>query len=480
MPVTVRLADTSAFEGWREKARMALQRDIPPDQILWRYPEADLDLFHAAENQTFEGEVVRDVRLKASSLPLLKDVLCHSSADRFALAYRLLWRLQSDPNLLSVVTDQDVAQARRMVHQVRRAAHKMTAFVRFREQGTSETGRRRFLSWFEPDHHVLEKVSSFFAGRFADMDWMILTPRGSLRWDGETVHCSFEPCEKQVLDDDVDQLWQTYYASTFNPARVRTKAMRNEMPRRYWHNLPEANLIPHLVAQAEKRVAEMAAQEALPAPKFHQALQNRQKAVPAAVPTAGSWADLKQQIRTCKACSLHCHATQAVLGEGPETAKIMLVGEQPGDQEDLAGRPFVGPAGSLLKECMAEAGVEPQALYMTNAVKHFRFTTRGRRRIHQTPGAEHVQACQPWLRQEIALVRPQLVVTLGATALRAVAGPTAQLRDFRGLMREDAQGGHRHLSLAHPSWILRLGPTEQAEQERQRLIEGLRKIKTAL
>ena len=90
MPVTVRLADTSAFEGWREKARMALQRDIPPDQILWRYPEADLDLFHAAENQTFEGEVVRDVRLKASSLPLLKDVLCHSSAERFALAYRLL------------------------------------------------------------------------------------------------------------------------------------------------------------------------------------------------------------------------------------------------------------------------------------------------------------------------------------------------------------------------------------------------------
>ncbi|KXV75774.1 DNA polymerase, partial [Gluconobacter japonicus] len=262
-----------------------------------------------------------------------------------------------DPDLLSIPTDPDVGQARRMVQQVRRAAHKMTAFVRFREQDPTENGRRRFLSWFEPDHHVLEKVSSFFAKRFADMDWLILTPRGSISWDGTTLNCSFTPCAKQALEDNVEQLWQTYYASTFNPARVRTKAMRNEMPRRYWKNLPEAALIPQLVAEAEKRVAEMAAREALPAPKFHQAIQARQSAITIQAHVPGSMTELAQDIRGCRACSLQCHATQAVVGDGPETAKVMIVGEQPGDQEDLAGRPFVGPAGQLLMRCLEEAGV---------------------------------------------------------------------------------------------------------------------------
>lgn len=480
MSVVVTLADTSAFEPWRQTARAALQRDVPPEQIVWCLQGKNADLFSCAETTSFTGEIKRDVRLKASNLPVLKDVLCHSSPERFALAYRLLWRLQEDPDLLSVPTDPDVGQARRMVQQVRRAAHKMTAFVRFREQDPTENGRRRFLSWFEPDHHVLEKVSSFFAKRFADMDWLILTPRGSISWDGTTLNCSFTPCEKQALEDDVEQLWQTYYASTFNPARVRTKAMRNEMPRRYWKNLPEAALIPQLVAEAEKRVAEMAVREALPAPKFHQAIQARQSAITIQAHVPGSMTELAQDIRGCRACSLQCHATQAVVGDGPETAKVMIVGEQPGDQEDLAGRPFVGPAGQLLMRCLEEAGVAREALYLTNAVKHFRFTVNGRRRIHQTPGVEHISACQPWLKREIALVKPRLIVSLGATALRVVSGPSDRLKDVRGTLREHAGEGWAHLALAHPSWILRLGPTDQAERERQAMIAGLSKIKGVL
>lgn len=480
MSVVVTLADTSAFEPWRQTARAALQRDVPPEQIVWCLQGKDADLFSRAETTAFAGEIKRDVRLKVSNLPVLKDVLCHSSPERFALAYRLLWRLQEDPDLLSIPTDPDVGQARRMVQQVRRAAHKMTAFVRFREQDPTENGRRRFLSWFEPDHHVLEKVSSFFAKRFADMDWLILTPRGSISWNGTTLNCSFTPCEKQALEDDVEQLWQTYYASTFNPARVRTKAMRNEMPRRYWKNLPEAALIPQLVAEAEKRVAEMAAREALPAPKFHQAIQARQSAITIQAHVPGSMTELAQDIRACRACSLQCHATQAVVGDGPETAKVMIVGEQPGDQEDLAGRPFVGPAGQLLMRCLEEAGVAREALYLTNAVKHFRFTVNSRRRIHQTPGVEHISACQPWLKREIALVKPRLIVSLGTTALRAVSGPSDRLKDVRGTLREHAGEGWTHLALTHPSWILRLGPTDQAERERQALTVGLSKIKGVL
>ncbi|KXV24045.1 UdgX family uracil-DNA binding protein [Gluconobacter japonicus] len=480
MSVVVTLADTSAFEPWRQTARAALQRDVPPEQIVWCLQGKDADLFSRAETTAFAGEIKRDVRLKVSNLPVLKDVLCHSSPERFALAYRLLWRLQEDPDLLSIPTDPDVGQAWRMVQQVRRAAHKMTAFVRFREQDPTENGRRRFLSWFEPDHHVLEKVSSFFAKRFADMDWLILTPRGSISWNGTTLNCSFTPCEKQALEDDVEQLWQTYYASTFNPARVRTKAMRNEMPRRYWKNLPEAALIPQLVAEAEKRVAEMAAREALPAPKFHQAIQARQSAITIQAHVPGSMTELAQDIRACRACSLQCHATQAVVGDGPETAKVMIVGEQPGDQEDLAGRPFVGPAGQLLMRCLEEAGVAREALYLTNAVKHFRFTVNSRRRIHQTPGVEHISACQPWLKREIALVKPRLIVSLGTTALRAVSGPSDRLKDVRGTLREHAGEGWTHLALTHPSWILRLGPTDQAERERQALTVGLSKIKGVL
>lgn len=481
MPIVMTLADTSEFEPWRENARAALKRNIPPEKIIWRLRGQDIDLFSCAETARLEGSVVRDVRLKASSLPVLKDVLCHSSPERFALAYRLLWRLQDEPALLSVPTDPDVGQARRMVHQVRRAAHKMTAFVRFREQSPSENGRRRFLSWFEPDHHVLEKVSSFFAGRFADMDWLILTPRGSVSWDGTTLNCSFIPCEKQALEDDVERLWQTYYASTFNPARVRTKAMRNEMPRRYWQNLPEAALIPHLVAEAEKRVAEMAAKEALPAPKFHQAIQNSHQARRSdQMGTSDGLDALAREIRGCRACPLHCGATQAVVGEGAETARVMVVGEQPGDHEDLAGRPFVGPAGQLLMSCLQEAGVARTSLYLTNAVKHFRFTTQGRRRIHQTPGMEHITACQSWLKQEIAIVKPALIVSLGATALRAVAGGSVKLKDVRGILMPPGEAGWGLLSLAHPSWILRLGPTEQASQERQALTAGLKRIKDML
>lgn len=480
MAVVITLADTSEFDPWRQNARAALQRNIPPEHIVWRLQGKDADLFSRAKTTSFEGEIRREIRLKASSLPVLKDVLCHSSPERFALAYRLLWRLQDDPALLSIPTDPDVGQARRMVQQVRRAAHKMTAFVRFREQDPAEGGRRRFLSWFEPDHHVLEKVSSFFAKRFADMDWLILTPRGSISWDGSTLNCSFTPCEKQALEDDVERLWQTYYASTFNPARVRTKAMRNEMPCRYWKNLPEAALIPQLVAEAEKRVAEMAAREALPPPKFHQAIHDRQRARVLREQTPGGLAELADDIRACRACPLQCHATQAVVGEGAETAKVMIVGEQPGDQEDLAGRPFVGPAGQLLMGCFQEAGIARESLYLTNAVKHFRFTTSGRRRIHQTPGVEHIAACQPWLKQEIALVKPRLIVSLGATALRAVSGPSDRLRDVRGILRLRKDKGWSHLGLAHPSWILRLGPTEQAEQERQAMIAGLRQIQSVL
>lgn len=479
------LEDSAAFEPWREMARAALQRAILPESLDWRIRGGETDLFGQQTNDSdgmvalTEGPVLKSVTLRASCIALLRDMLCHSDPGRFALAYRIAWRVQGNPHLLDVVTDADIAKARIMIRQNRQDCHKMTAFVRFRElpAQVEREGRRRFLAWFEPQHHILERVAPFFAKRFTDMDWMILTPRGSIRWDGKDLVCSAEPCEQPELDDGFGDLWNTYYASTFNPARVRTKAMRREMPGRYWKNLPETRLIPQLVAGAEARVRTMAEQAPLPAPAFHERLRSRDN-LPVQ-PLLHTPEDLAAKIRTCTACPLHCAATQAVVGEGPVEARIMVVGEQPGDQEDLAGRPFVGPAGQVLQDALEKAGVDRSTLYLTNAVKHFRFRLQGRRRIHQSPDEGHVAACRPWLEQEIALVRPKLIVSLGATALKAVDGPGRAMAERRGTLWTAGEGENtvRRLALAHPSWLLRLGESAQGEIERQRFEEGLARLR---
>ena len=134
----------------------------------------------------------------------------------------------------------------------------------------------------------------------------------------------------------------------------------------------------------------------------------------------------------CRACELWEPATQTVFGEGPETARVVLVGEQPGDQEDRAGEPFVGPAGKLLDRALADAGIERQQAYVTNAVKHFRFSVKGKRRIHQTPGPEHLRACLPWLEAEFTVLKPEIVVCLGATAAKALISPSFRITKDRG------------------------------------------------
>lgn len=333
--------NSAAFEPWREMARAALQRAIPPEAIDWRIRGGETDLFGQLADTGGGMETLtvapfaKTVTLRASCIALLRDMLCHSDPGRFALAYRIAWRVQGNPHLLDVATDADIAKARIMVRQNQQDCHKMMAFVRFREQpvqsGEGE-GRRRFLAWFEPQHHILERIAPFFSKRFTDMDWMILTPRGSICWNGKDLAYSAEACEQPELDDGFGDLWNTYYASTFNPARVRTKAMRREMPGRYWKNLPETRLIPQLVSGAEARVRAMAEQELQPAPAFHERLRSREERPVAFLPDLPESLDgLATRIRTCTSCPLHCSATQAVAGEGVANARIMVVGEQPGD-----------------------------------------------------------------------------------------------------------------------------------------------------
>ena len=165
--------------------------------------------------------------------------------------------------------------------------------------------------------------------------------------------------------------------------------------------------------------------------------------------------DLAGDAANCRRCDLYRNATQTVFGEGPPDARIMLVGEQPGDQEDLAGHPFVGPAGRLLDEALVEAGIDRAAIYVTNAVKHFKFEPRGKRRIHKKPDRPEIEACRFWLDRELAVLRPKLVVALGAIAGQALYGRPVKVLSERGSVSEDPRG-FRLLLTVHPSMILRV------------------------
>jgi DNA polymerase len=171
----------------------------------------------------------------------------------------------------------------------------------------------------------------------------------------------------------------------------------------------------------------------------------------------GSWADVAEQARGCRNCPLWEDATQTVFGEGPVPADVMLVGEQPGDQEDLQGKPFVGPAGHVLDEALQEAGIDREVVYVTNAVKHFKWTPRGKRRIHAKPAADEIGACRPWLDTEIEVVAPKVVACLGATAAQALLGPKFRVTKERGRLQRLELGARQPLVTAtvHPSSILR-------------------------
>lgn len=193
------------------------------------------------------------------------------------------------------------------------------------------------------------------------------------------------------------------------------------------------------------------------------------------VPSRPSLPALREAARSCRACDLWKTGTQTVFGEGQRRARVMFVGEQPGDQEDLAGRPFVGPAGRLLDRALADAGIDRADVYVTNVVKHFKWEPRGKRRIHKKPNATEIGACRPWLDAELAVVKPQLVVCLGATAAQALLGRTFKVSQRRGEMIEGVLPA-AIIATVHPSSILRAPDSESRHAEMARFVEDLRRV----
>lgn len=485
--VVVRLHKAGDFAEWRTAARALLAQHIAPEQVDWRGPDDGATLFgddlgwDASRQPAADAPVIS---LPRALVDMADHMICHRDLDVPARLYRLFWRVQSDRYLLSRKTDDDVHWARQISKAISRDIHKMHAFVRFRSLGEGDDGRENYAAWFEPTHRILRLGAPFFMRRFAGMNWAIITPDARAIWDGKELRFGEGGSADEVPDHDViEDQWRTYYGAIFNPARVKIQAMRSEMPKKYWHNLPEAQDIASLLAGAEERVAAMqAASQSEPNKRTQKWQYNAQAALEdigledgaAATPT--DLPALNNMLSRCQRCPLHCGATQAVFGEGPSDAKLMFIGEQPGDQEDLAGRPFIGPAGQLLTQSLEASGLDRRDHYMTNAVKHFKFQARGKRRIHQTPTAGEIDMCSWWLDLEREIVKPRHIVTLGATALRAVLGPKAKLGDLRGQVLELADGTMLYPTI-HPSYLLRLSDSDKAAQERQSFLKDLARVK---
>jgi DNA polymerase len=191
---------------------------------------------------------------------------------------------------------------------------------------------------------------------------------------------------------------------------------------------------------------------------------------------ATSIEEAREAAMGCRRCPLWRDATQTVFGEGPENADVIFVGEQPGDQEDLAGKPFVGPAGKVFDSILDDAAIDRRKVYVTNAVKHFKFEPRGKRRIHSKPNAGEIQACRWWLGKELDLIKPNLVVALGATAAQSLLGKAVPITKMRGDVVEREDGLRVFLTI-HPSFILRIREPEDKEAERERFLQDMRKVR---
>lgn len=471
------------FEQWRTAARELIARRVPPESVEWLARAEDGDLFSssmdAGLNAGSSGAPRADaagaaqsssagapaLRVSRQLMDMLASAACFRAADRWAFLYKVLWRWQHGEHEVASAADPDGARLYGMVKAVHREEHDMHAYVRFRERLVQDDGPR-FVAWFEPSHDVLPQVAQHFARRMGPVRWLIATPDASVLWDGSALHWGAAvPDAAGLIDDSGEALWLTYYRSIFNPARLNADLLRSHIPSRFWKNLPEGAIVPGMISAAAngaRRTGQTASVG-----------QRAGNAIPIEPERAQPGRADPTTLDQCRRCDLWKSATQAVAGVGPRRARIMLVGEQPGDQEDLAGLPFVGPAGAVLDRAMLEAGIDRETVYVTNAVKHFKWEPRGKRRLHKTPSQREVLACRLWLEEELEREGPAVVVALGSTALKSL------LQDGSATMKAVLGQPFEHegrwiVTVYHPSYILR-APDEQTRREAyQVLLEGLR------
>ncbi len=457
-----RFTITDGFTQWRLTARALAAAGVVPEHIQWLEPGDTGSLLGSVEDTP---AAVLDALPSRTRLHVPKDFLAQArkvatvrTGEQWNLMYRLLFRLNhGEPHVLRDTLDDDSCRFSLLHKEVRRDIHKMHAFVRFRRVDSPD-GSERYIAWHRPDHRIVRLAAPFFVDRFRVMRWSILTPDESVHWDGHTLSYS-DPVQQRDAprQDELEGLWCDYYASIFNPARIKLGAMHKEMPRRYWNALPETQHIPQLLRQAPHRVAQMVRKAQVPGTSAADFIPDNLPDQPAARLEV-----LRHAVRDCRGCELCELDNQAVYGEGPPDAKLMFLGEVPGDQEDRQGRPFVGPSGELLNDTLGRVGLDRSRVYVTNTVKHFKFTMRGKLRLHQKPTASEINACRPWLKEEVSTLKPEALVCLGATAAQAALGRGFRVTQQRGEVLS-SEWCDWTMATLHPSAVLRI-PDKTAQQ----------------
>ncbi|MCY0387969.1 UdgX family uracil-DNA binding protein [Robbsia sp. Bb-Pol-6] len=494
------------FASWRAAALRAIAAGMAPALIEWRVrgdpmrpggPAPALSLFDTREGTDTDTDTDTDtvsppahtVLPDEEPLPggeasaageatisvsrelrvLLGDAALFDDVQRWAFLYRVLWRWTRGERHVASPADEDGARLHRMAKGVRRDKHDMMAYVRF-QQRPAAAGAPEYVAWYEPAHDILAWGAEYFAQRMGRTSWLITTPRGAALWDGAVLR--IERRNAVAADhahDHADRsqaLWLTYYQSIFNPARLNESALEQNMPVRYWKGLPESRLIPAMVSEARSGSRQLAQARAVGAMG-----RVSGKVIPVDAERAQPVRDTATTLDACRRCELWRAATQAVPGAGPAAARIMVIGEQPGDQEDLAGRAFVGPAGQLLDTALQRAGLPRAEVYLTNAVKHFKWEPRGKRRLHKTPQQREIEACGHWLDGELDAVRPAVVVTLGATALTALLKRRVALTPY--LDAPFTFAGRWVLATYHPAYALRQSAAAQRDAALDTIVAAL-------
>ncbi len=409
--IRVGLASETDWDGWRAATRALVLNGIPAEDVVWSVGQGDA-----------LPEAIGSFGVSRSLIQLAQVAIQARSPRRFALLHRLVMKAD-EPAL---------AEARRLALAVRAEAHRMRTELRYLPVGD------RYVGWYAPRHFVLEANARLLARRFSHLAVSVLTPDGSAHWQGG------EPVFGAAADLGDDAALAAFWRE-----------------------------------RGSEIVAGAGAGSSLPAAE---ALDEdpRPPDRPAIGPVVLPRRDLPDldlaaaEAASCARCGLAAPATQAVFGEGPGDARLMFIGEQAGDQEDVIGRPFVGPAGQLLDRALEEAGIDRRETYVTNVVKHFKFVPRGTRRLHQKPDAGEIAACSVWLDRERAVLRPTLIVLLGATAAQAVLGRLVTIGRERGRPIALADGQLVFVTV-HPSYLLRLPDAESRAREYRNFVGDLRR-----
>ncbi len=353
---TVILESETDFTGWRDAARRLALAEVAPSDITWRVagPGEGAEVTTSAE----PAPPSEALTVPREFVERAEAVICHSDPERFSFLYRMLWRLRVEADLMHIASDPDIRRFEAMEKSVRRDIHKMRAFVRFRKIASPEGDL--YVAWFEPEHFIVERNAPFFVRRFTGMRWTIVTPYASAIWDGEALTIGPGGSRADVPgEDDAEALWLTYFSNIFNPRPAEgegdaggdAEEILAQPSRGFAHSWHDRRAEASASAMIERQATQPAPHHAR-VRAMHWDAPEQDIAMNVA---AGTLDELKAEAAGCRRCPLWENATQTVFGEGPPDARIIFVGEQPGDQEDLAGLPFVGPAGKVFDQVLDDA-----------------------------------------------------------------------------------------------------------------------------